>query len=354
MHPDDFKIYLDKTYPEYWKTEDNKYIVHQYRMKHKNKQWHWFDCSEIIYLRLEDGSPKQVFGVVHDITDRKKAEIRLAKYGKELEEKVEDRTRELQDAQNALLNVLEDVNEANQELEAANLRLKELDRLKSMFIASMSHELRTPLNSIIGFTGIILQGMAGEINDEIKDQLERVHRSGKYLLSLINDVIDISKIEAGRLEIYTEEFNLDDLIKEAVSVLDTDIKNKNLRLEIVSPADLILTTDRKRLLQCLINYVSNAVKYTEKGNITILVREIQGKIEITVSDTGIGIKKEDIPALFQPFIRIESHLKTKSPGTGLGLYLTKKIITEMLKGEIFVTSIYGKGSTFGIRVPKQI
>ena len=272
--------------------------------------------------------------------ERNRAEEELKKHHNHLEEIVKDRTNELE--------------EKTIELEQANSSLQELDRLKSMFIASMSHELRTPLNSIIGFTGIILQGMTGEINPEQRDQLQRVYGSAKHLLGLITDVIDISKIEAGKFEVHAEKFSLDGVVREAVSNLTPEIANKGLDLKISLPQDIQLTTDRQRLLQCILNFLSNAIKFTEKGNIEIIANEVDKMIEIKVKDTGIGVKEEDLPKLFEPFVRLDSDLKIHTSGTGLGLYLTKKIATEMLGGKVFVESRYGEGSVFGIRVPREI
>lgn len=240
------------------------------------------------------------------------------------------------------------------ELEEANIRLQGLDRLKSMFIASMSHELRTPLNSIIGFTGVILQGMSGELNDRQQDQLNRVYQSAKHLLALIIDVIDISKIEAGRMEVYPELFPLTEIVKEAIASIQPQLNAKNLSLEVDVPDDLEMNTDRKRLVQCIINYASNALKFTEKGGIKISARGIDDEVEISVHDTGIGINEEDIPKLFKAFERLETHLQVKAGGTGLGLYLTRKLATELLRGTILVDSQPGKGSTFGIRIPQDL
>ncbi len=294
--------------------------------------------------------------VIFDITERRKIELELAQHRDHLEELVQERTAELEGSRQALLNIVEDLHLKTAELEVANARLKELDRLKSMFIASMSHELRTPLNSIIGFSSIILQGMSGEINEEQRDQLGRVVRAGKHLLSLITDVIDIAKIESGRIAPYAEDFDLYALIDEVVGQIQPQAADKGLIIREELPnQSLLLNSDRKRLMQCLLNYLSNAVKFTEKGIITVAV-ELQPEdwVEIRISDTGIGIVQDDQPLLFGSFVRLESHLKIGTPGTGLGLYLTKKLATEVLAGEVAAVSREGEGSTFILRIPRYL
>ncbi|ADI28928.1 ATP-binding protein [Methylotenera versatilis] len=228
------------------------------------------------------------------------------------------------------------------------------DRIKSMFVASMSHELRTPLNSIIGFLGVVLQGMSGDLNTKQKDQLGRAYHSAKHLLSLISDVIDISKIEAGFLEIHTESFALKPMFNEVVNVIHHIADGKHLNLQIDCSEDIILETDRKRLYQAILNVVSNAVKYTEAGSVTVEAKIINEELIITTQDTGIGISPSGLEQLFKPFERAESHLKIKTLGTGLGLYLTRKILTQLLGGSIEVESQVGVGSTFTIRVPVKI
>ena len=240
-------------------------------------------------------------------------------------------------------------------LRKANTELKKLDQLKSMFIASMSHELRTPLNSIIGFTGIILQEMTGPLNDKQKDHLSRVYGSSKHLLALITDIIDISKIEAGRLDIKYERFNILDVTEKALNNITPMLKRKkDLKLKNYIEKEIWLYTDKRRLLQCLINFLSNAVKYSEEGIIKIY-SVIEGDyITISVEDTGIGISEEDQKKLFEAFERVESHLKVKAGGTGLGLYLTKKLVNDILKGDVIVKSEVGSGSVFSLRIPLSI
>ncbi len=270
-----------------------------------------------------------------------------------------ERSRELQDNQQALMNIVDDLNQKTEELEQANAKLQELDQLKSMFIASMSHELRTPLNSIIGFSSILKDEWLGPVNPEQKDNLATIQRSGKHLLNLINDVIDVSKIEAGRIEIRFEEFDLYDLLTEAIQYVDKDLHDKGLELELELQHHE-LCTDKRRLLQCVINLLSNAVKFTEQGKVTLssTVEAAQpdkpASVVITVSDTGIGIAEQDIPRLFKPFVRLESSMNIITPGTGLGLYLTRKLIVEVLDGDIVCTSMIGTGSTFTLKIPEKL
>jgi signal transduction histidine kinase len=286
-------------------------------------------------------------------------------------EEVMERSRELQGNQQALMNIVDDLNQKTDELEQANTKLQELDHLKSMFIASMSHELRTPLNSIIGFSSIIRDEWLGPVNPEQKENLETIQRSGKHLLSLINDVIDVSKIEAGRIEACLEEFDLYDLMTEAVQYVEQDLRDKGLELHL----DIVhhpVCTDKRRLLQCVINLLSNAVKFTEVGAVSVHTavtavadigqkngersssRTASGIIEISIEDSGIGIAEGDIHRLFEAFVRLDSHLKITAPGTGLGLYLTRKLVAEVLGGDILCKSEIGVGSRFTLRIPERI
>lgn len=325
---------------------------------------------------IENGEVVGAVVVFRDITVRKKTEEEIRMLTEELEQRVTARTaelknnsRELEGSQRALINIVDDLNQKTLELEDANNKLKDLDRLKSMFIASMSHELRTPLNSIIGFSSILHDAWVGPVNAEQKENLAIILRSGRHLLNLINDVIDISKIEAGKIECRLEDFDLNDVISEAVNLLLSEIKAKGLALT-VDAVSLRMHTDRRRLLQCVINLLSNAVKFTEKGSVRVTAKyagaglvpapEKEGQpqglplrdfLEISVEDTGIGIKEEDLPRLFGSFVRLDSPLRTTVKGTGLGLYLARKLVVEVLKGDIICTSSYGEGSVFTIRIP---
>ncbi|MGD8639524.1 MAG: transporter substrate-binding domain-containing protein [Gammaproteobacteria bacterium] len=270
---------------------------------------------------------------LRDITERRKHEMELQKAHDVLEDKVEERTYELVEA---------------------NEKLKELDRLKSMFIASVSHELRTPLNSIIGFSSMMMRQSFGDLNEKYKDYASRINNSGQHLLALITDIIDLSKIESGRIDVEVSEFTLDDVVTEAVNDIKTQAERKKLLLQVEVPGGIVVNSDRRRLLQCLLNFLSNAVKYSEKGSIHVSAESSSTNVKLSVRDTGIGIGKEDMPRLFSAFERIDSHLRVKAGGTGLGLYLTQKIARDMLKGEVGVESETGRGSVFWIRFPATL
>ena len=307
----------------------------EYKLEHRvvrpDGDIHWvMEKGEITY---KDNKPRFMTGIVYDITETKKADLVVRAYQEELEIKVKERT---------------------MELSSANQQLQQLDHLKSMFIATMSHELRTPLNSIIGFTSVILKGMTGELNEKQKDQLGRVLTSAKHLLSLISDIIDISKIEAGRVDVVPEDINFNTLISEIDAQVRGLFSEKNIEFKIDISDKLELSSDRIRLTQVLINILSNAAKYTESGQVTLTAKQIDHSIEVYVSDTGVGISDEDLDRLFEPFERIDNRLSVKSGGTGLGLYLTKKLLDDVLKGDISVHSKPNQGSCFTIVLPLSL
>jgi signal transduction histidine kinase len=240
------------------------------------------------------------------------------------------------------------------DLDKANAKLRKRDSLNAALMDSMSHDLRNQLSSIMGFLNIMLQGMAGEINGEQKNMLQRSYNSSKHLLNIISNIIDITRIEARRIKALPEEFKLNSLINEAVEFKKTEIETKGLAVDVSVTGHIQLKTDRKRLLQCITQYLDNAVKFTDNGNISIEAVEVNDEVEITVRDTGTGIEHGHLPGLFDVSDRPDRLLKTSTQGAGLGLYLTNKIVSEILRGNVHAASNPGKGSSFSVRIPKEI
>jgi len=265
----------------------------------------------------------------NDVTERRRTEQELRSLNETLDQKVRERT---------------------SELESANRRLQELDRLKSMFIASMSHELRTPLNSIIGFTGILLQELAGPLNDEQRKQLGMVKSSSRHLLDLVTDIIDLSKIEAGKLVPCRESFDLAKTAREALETFRVAADRKSLLLTIAAPEQLPIESDLRRVRQILVNLIGNAVKFTEKGKVTVTVTVRDGTARVAIRDSGPGIRREDMNRLFHFFSRIIPDEGPMQEGTGLGLYLSRKM-ANLLGGDIAAESEFGTGSVFSVTLP---
>ena len=244
------------------------------------------------------------------------------------------------------------VAERTAELAVAMEQAKEADRIKSAFLASMSHELRTPLNSIIGFTGILLQKLAGPLNEEQGKQMGMVQNSARHLLDLINDVLDISKIEAGQLDLSLEPFDLAESMRKSVEMVAplADKKGIGLNLEI-DPDVGEIVADQRRVEQILINLINNAVKFTEQGKVTVTGSRSGESVIISIRDTGLGLGAGDMPTLFKEFRQVDTGLARKFEGTGLGLSICKKLAT-MHGGKIWAESRgVGLGSTFSISLP---
>ncbi len=242
------------------------------------------------------------------------------------------------------------------ELQEQNRRIQEATRLKSEFLANMSHELRTPLNGIIGFSEFLIDGKPGSLNAKQKEYLNDILNSGKHLLQLINDILDLAKVESGKLSLVLEDFSLGTVIQEVTSTVSPTVKKKNMNFTItISPEIDQVRQDKHKLKQILYNLISNALKFTDsQGTVEVVVRQFQtDTILFQVKDTGIGIKQEDIGKLFSEFQQLDTGADRHFQGTGLGLALTKKLV-EFMNGRIEVESEFGKGSIFSIILPKII
>lgn len=254
-------------------------------------------------------------GIARDITERKRAEAALL--------------------------------EAKEKAEAA-------DRVKSAFLATMSHELRTPLNSILGFTGVLLQELAGPLNPEQRKQLGMVRNSARRLLALINDVLDISKIEAGELRVAREPFDVREAVESVAETARPLAEKKGLALSVELPPEIgLVVADRRRVEQILLNLVGNAIKFTDRGKVVIRVEGPAGPnspIRFSVSDCGPGIKPEDLATLFQPFRQVDSTSGRRHEGTGLGLAISARL-AALMGGDLHAESVYGRGSTFTFTLP---
>jgi len=306
----------------------------------RNGERVWISWTNKVVLDSQ-GHVAEILSIGNDITERLNAEKEIRELNTSLEKRVRERTEELQ---------------------TALVRAEAADKIKSAFLATMSHELRTPLNSIIGFTGIILQGMAGPLNAEQTKQLGMVRGSAKHLLELINDVLDISKIEAGQLDVQSEPVNLPALIERVINVLKPVAEKKGLFLTVSISQDLgEIISDRRRLEQVLINLINNAIKFTENGGVTVtaeLIRDFdplqdaipRAFVKLSVADTGIGIKPQDLDLLFRPFRQIDSGLTRLHEGTGLGLAICRKLL-ELMGGHVTAVSEWSRGSEFIVTLP---
>jgi signal transduction histidine kinase len=239
----------------------------------------------------------------------------------------------------------------NREIALKNLELAEASRMKSAFIANMSHELRTPLNAIIGFTGALLMKLPGPLTDEQDRQLNTIRNSARHLLSLINDILDVAKIEAGKVTLSAEPVHCQQLLGEVADTLRPLAAQKGLDVFIELPEQpIILQTDRRALAQILINLANNAIKFTEKGMVKLALAERSDEnneviTEFSVIDSGSGIKQEDQAKLFQAFSQLDNTSTRHAEGAGLGLYLSQNL-ANLLGGSLFFSSDFGKGSTF--------
>jgi signal transduction histidine kinase len=233
-------------------------------------------------------------------------------------------------------------------------KLREVDRLKSEFLASMSHELRTPLNSIIGFADVLLEGLDGELTPRMEEDVTLIRNSGQHLRNLIGDILDMSKIEAGKMELNFEQLDPAAMVHEVMAnaakfAKTYDKDHLELELDIAEGLPKI-EADRTRLIQVLYNLVSNAIKFTSEGSVTVSLRQEVDALRVAVRDTGIGIDPAHADLVFEQFRQVDGSMTRKSGGTGLGLPITRHLV-EMHGGDIWLESAPGEGTTFHVRLP---
>lgn len=286
---------------------------------------------------------------LQDVTERKQAEEQLMELNRDLDSRVQDRTTKLM--------------KAMEEAEEARVKAEDANRSKSEFLANMSHELRTPLNAIIGYSEMLEEEATDVGEDDFIPDLQKIQGAGKHLLGLINSVLDLSKIEAGRMELFLEEFSIRDLVEEIAGTITPVAHKNNNHLSIFCPDDIgDLYADQTKLRQSLFNLLSNACKFTENGDITLTVEQIStvdssvydgSWLRFIVSDTGIGMKDNQIEKIFDAFTQADASTTRKYGGTGLGLAITKQFI-NMMGGDISVESVQGQGTTFSLVIPQTM
>ena len=256
----------------------------------------------------------------------------------DLERKVKERTQELE--------------VVNQKLQESNLELQRANSLKSEFLANMSHELRTPLNAVIGFSELLLDTGSGTLGEDQKDYVADILSSGRHLLELINEILDLSKIEAGKMKLSAEEFEIGPVCEEAMALLRVEAGRKHIEIVLdVEDSALEVRADRNKVKQIMNNLLSNAVKFTHPGGrVTLRTRRVVDRLAVSVIDTGIGIKDEDQERIFQAFTQVDGSYARRYQGTGLGLTLVKKFV-EMHGGSVTLESRFGEGSDFTFTIP---
>jgi PAS domain S-box-containing protein len=284
-----------------------------------------------------------IVSVLHDLTKQVENE-RLYEALKQLNADLENRIRE----------ATADLAEQNARLQWQSQEVERANKLKSEFLASMSHELRTPINALIGYTALLLDGVLGEITAKQRDALTRGRAAAEHLLALINDILDLAKIEAGKMPLHVTEVTIRDVVLEVGQQIEPMVRKKQLQFntDVASDAPPLLT-DRTKVKQVLLNLLSNAVKFTTRGSVTIRARRVPTGVQIDVIDTGIGIRPDDLQAIWEDFRQVDQSRTREFGGTGLGLSITRKLL-DRLGGTVTVKSTYGEGSTFSVTLPLSV
>jgi PAS domain S-box-containing protein len=294
-------------------------------------------------VRNERREAIAIVSVLHDLTKQVENE-RLYEALKQLNADLENRIRE----------ATADLAEQNARLQWQSQEVERANKLKSEFLASMSHELRTPINALIGYTALLLDGVLGEITDKQRDALTRGRAAAEHLLALINDNLDLAKIEAGKMPLHLAQVTIREIVLEVGQQIEPMVRKKQLQFTTdVSPEVPSIMTDRTKVKQVLLNLLSNAVKFTPKGGVTLRARPAEAGVQIDVIDTGIGIRSEDLQAIWEDFRQVDQSRTREFGGTGLGLSITRKLL-DRLGGSATVHSNYGDGSVFSVTLPLSV
>jgi PAS domain S-box-containing protein len=300
--------------------------------------------AEVVSGKILDrrGEPIAIVSVVHDLTKQVENERlyqELKKFSSELEARVRAATADLA--------------QQNIRLQWQSRELEKANRLKSEFLASMSHELRTPINALIGYTALMLDRIYGDVTEKQEEGLLRIQAAAHHLLALINDILDLAKIEAGRMPLHLDDVSLQGIIGEINVQIEPLIRKKGLTYQCNVPDETLpMHTDRTKVKQVVLNLLSNAVKFTHTGSVTLsaTVEEPTQMVRIDVIDTGIGIRKEDLESVWEDFRQVDQSRTREFGGTGLGLSITRKLV-DALGGQVALESVYGQGSTFTVYLP---
>jgi PAS domain S-box-containing protein len=291
-------------------------------------------------VKNERGEPIAIVSVLHDLTQQVENE-RLYEAVKQLNSGLEQRIRD----------ATADLAEQNARLQWQSQEVERANRLKSEFLASMSHELRTPINALIGYSALLLDGVLGEVNPRQRDALSRSRAAAEHLLALINDILDLAKIEAGKMPLHLEDVSLREVTLEVTQQIEPMVRKKQLEFFIDVAADCpSVHSDRTKIKQVLLNLLSNAVKFTNQGGVSVEAKRAPDGVRIDVVDTGIGIRQTDLQAIWEDFRQVDQSRTREFGGTGLGLSITRKLL-ERLGGSVTVQSVYGEGSTFSVYLP---
>jgi PAS domain S-box-containing protein len=312
----------------------------------------WISMNSQALLRYGESAPYAAMASFSDITARKAAEGSLRAVLSELEVRVEKRTSQLMDANARLQEEVGERERAQREMREAKEAADTANRAKSAFLANMSHELRTPLNAVIGFSELLEQQIFGELNDKQRTYVGNVLVSGRHLLQLVNDILDISKVEAGRMDLAYERTPIAGLVDIVRGVIGAVATKRGIQLEVELPPSLPdVYVDPGRIKQVLYNLIANAIKFTPRGGtVKLTARAEPRSLVVCVADTGIGIARADIPRLFREFEQLAQPNGTRPEGTGLGLALTRRLV-ELHGGRVEVESELGRGSTFSVHLP---